>query len=534
MATTSLEACDDSYLRHDAMRPIIPYSPTLFSPPTIRLAANAKLDRSAFTKTINLAAAAVRDPRLLAQWRKKLDKNKELLTEAKVSGIQILPERDLPTVVDLLREAHQKEQDTIEDEGKKKDFVEPKPWSLKCLLLRPGVKADEQSTFGPTLKEGLESKVLLKVVPFDLHLDYLHWEWNDIVTSILPPELHVEIPHGYNSVGHVAHLNLREHHLPYRHLIGQILLDKGGSTIRTVINKTDEIGESSEFRTFTYEVLAGEDDLDVEVAKMGCLFKFNYGKTYWNSKLDGEHRRLVDMFKPGEVVVDVMAGIGPFSVPAARQRCLVWANDYNPDSVEYMRDAIKTNKVGYTLRPFNQDGRLFIPWTAKDVLRASKQEKEVTIPGKKPFRGSSKRPTPDTVIPIPPTISHFVMNLPASAPEFLGSFRGLYHGQEGLFAPHTEAKLPLLHVHCFATKQQYAATTLKDSDMPYKEILPRFSKQLGHEMKFGRKEGMRPDQFKDVKELEDDEMAVWDVREVSPKKSMYCVSFRLPADVAFA
>jgi tRNA (guanine37-N1)-methyltransferase len=38
-------------------------------------------------------------------------------------------------------------------------------------------------------------------------------------------------------VGHIAHLNLRDEQLPYKGLIGQVLLDKV-KTVKTVINKT--------------------------------------------------------------------------------------------------------------------------------------------------------------------------------------------------------------------------------------------------------------------------------------------------------
>lgn len=141
------------------------------------------------------------------------------------------------------------------------------------------------------------------------------------------------------------------------------------------------------------------------------------------------------------------------------------------------------------------------------------------VPSKQKFSRSDPnaiRPPP-TVIPIPPTISHFVMNLPASAIEFLPYYRGLYAGQEALFAPQTGSKLPMVHVHCFALKS--------DEDEPRIDICERVSKELGTTMRWdGGKQG----------DVDDGSVAVHHVRDVAPAKSMYCASFRLPAEIAFA
>lgn len=85
--------------------------------------------------------------------------------------------------------------------------------------------------------------------------------------------------------------------------------------------------------------------MNVEVSEENCLFRFDYSKVYWNSRLSTEHKRLVDIFRPGEAVCDVMAGVGPFAIPAGRKHVFVWANDLNPDSHACLADAIGRNKV---------------------------------------------------------------------------------------------------------------------------------------------------------------------------------------------
>ena len=45
-----------------------------------------------------------------------------------------------------------------------------------------------------------------------------------------------EVPSSFESIGHIAHLNIRDELLPYKHVIGQVIMDKNPS-ITTVVNK---------------------------------------------------------------------------------------------------------------------------------------------------------------------------------------------------------------------------------------------------------------------------------------------------------
>ena len=110
---------------------------------------------------------------------------------------------------------------------------------------------------------------------------------------------------------------------PYSRVIGRVLLDKN-PRLRVVVNKLASI--QNEFRVFKMEVVAGkEGDTVAEVVQHGCRFGLDYAKVYWNSRLEAEHARLVETeFRPGQVIVDAMAGRGPLCGPCGEVRRRVY------------------------------------------------------------------------------------------------------------------------------------------------------------------------------------------------------------------
>ncbi|RPA89251.1 guanine(37)-N1-methyltransferase [Choiromyces venosus 120613-1] len=438
----------------------------LFLPPINR--AMRILDPSFFQKTIPLTAAHILDGRNIPRVTRECAK-------------------------DLLRIPRLRSIITQKDEAGKE---------RKLLLMKPEVKHDDLSTVQPKTREYVEGKII-KLEPYTLHMKYENWNYEEIMNAILPENLD-EIPCAFTQAGHLAHLNLREQYLPYKHLIATVLLDKNPN-ISTVVNKIEDVGTGSVYRTFPMELLAGEDNTNVEVRESGCVLRFDFAKVYWNSRLGNEHERIFKQFKPGEAVADVMAGVGPFAIPAAKQRVFVYANDLNPESYKSLVENTKINKVSQFLTPQNLDGANFIR-SAIHALHARSQNPQtntvsIPVPVKR-----GQQPPPPTLVPVPPTFSHFVMNLPASATTFLGAFRGAYRGLEDVIAGQQEM-LPMIHVYTFH-KVPMTRSAARD-------ICADISRYLGH-----------PVAEADLENLEN-------VRLVAPNKTYYCVSFRLPAVVAF-
>jgi len=168
-------------------------------------------------------------------------------------------------------------------------------------------------------------------------LTVANWTPQDILKAILPDD--DETVAGFSIIGHIIHLNLKEQLLPYKSVIGQVLLLN--KNIRTVVNKSQTIDNT--FRNFAMDILAGDDDFLVSVKENGCSFNFDFSKVYWNPRLSSEHERIVKLLDANSLLLDACAGVGPFSVPAGR-KCRVLANDLNPESFKWLKENCEKDK----------------------------------------------------------------------------------------------------------------------------------------------------------------------------------------------
>jgi len=296
----------------------------------------------------------------------------------------------------------------LDSKGNKKEEVDP---LRKILLLNPKVSPnynslrqhlEEQNKLGDAFLHYLDIKED-RFLFCSVQVGYDHFNAETILKWILPDD--VGPVTGYSQCGHIIHLNLKDHHLPFKKLIGSVFIDKISSA-KTVVNKTSNI--SNVYRNFEFEVLAGDDNLETIVKESDCRFQLDFGKVYWNSRLSTEHDRVVSSLPLGCTVFDVFAGIGPFAIPAARNRkCQVYANDLNPESFKWLEHNVTLNtskkcRLSDHVKCFNLDGRDFL--------------KTVLIPHVIRVLQGLPSDAPEKMF--------VVMNLPALAIDFLDVFPG--------------------------------------------------------------------------------------------------------------
>jgi tRNA (guanine37-N1)-methyltransferase len=425
---------------------------------------------------------------------------------------------------------------------------------------RSGTRSSEAN--GAVTREWKESMF----TTYPLKLDYDDFGHDDVLRQLLPAS--IPVPKAFEATGHVLHLNLRDVHHPYKYLIGQVLREKIPG-IRVVVNKAANVG--GVFRTFEMEVLAAVPGCSLEtcVRENGCVFHVDMSRVYWNSRLETEHRRVIDAIRtlhgstqtgldadPRDVsriderkqmifadgseplrdssklplvtppvaagpnavphtaasmrlssgqkpvlVADAFAGIGPFAVPLAKHGFIVYANDINPDAVEYLDRNIRENRIPPgRCTACCMDARAFL----KKLLHSDR------LP-----------------------IQHIIMNLPAEAIHFLDAL-------VGSIAPANP--LPYIYCYCFAHGENAYEGIVDQINEVFDAALQRNSGKAAEEVNPTRHAGTdaapidrhskrpRVDSFQ--LDPDRDQLRVRCVRHVAPEKYMYCVEFRLPESLA--
>jgi tRNA (guanine37-N1)-methyltransferase len=172
----------------------------------------------------------------------------------------------------------------------------------------------------------------------------------------LPPHLLASLPRALDFVGDLAIIELPPELDPYRQRIGEAIL-KGNKKICTVLAKAGPVGGTYRLREFT--VIAGEARTETVHKEYGCLYYVDLAKAYYSPRLSFEHRRVASLVKDGETVIDLFAGVGPFSVQIAKshQKTTVYAVDMNPDAVKYLEKNIRVNRVTGKVHPILGDAR---------------------------------------------------------------------------------------------------------------------------------------------------------------------------------
>ena len=170
----------------------------------------------------------------------------------------------------------------------------------------------------------------------------------------IPDELRHLLPSSYDTIGAIAVVKMEEEVVPYAQQIGKAIIATQ-SAIKTVCMDS---GVVEQFRTRNIKIVAGDKTTETVHREYGLMFKMDLRKVFFSPRLATERENVARQVKPGEVVIDMFAGIGPFSIMIAKSHSpkMVYSIDMNPDAILYMKENIALNKVA-NVTPVEGDAR---------------------------------------------------------------------------------------------------------------------------------------------------------------------------------
>ncbi len=165
------------------------------------------------------------------------------------------------------------------------------------------------------------------------------------------------LPSGWQIVGDVIIITLNEELELRKKDIANALLSMYPGCSTVLLDR----GISGRMRKPQREIIAG-DKTETIHRENGCLFRLDAMQIMYSQGNLAERNRMSALGKD-EVVVDMFAGIGYFSIPMAvhSKPAKIFAIEINPVSSGYLRENIRLNRVENIIEPVEGDCALVAP-----------------------------------------------------------------------------------------------------------------------------------------------------------------------------
>jgi len=181
----------------------------------------------------------------------------------------------------------------------------------------------------------------------------------NLLSDKLPPHLLANLPHAIDFVGDIAVIGIPPELKEYRTILGHAILATN-RRLSTVLAKAGAV--SGEYRLREFETIAGIDKTATVHREYGCFFHVDLAKAYFSPRLSYEHNRVASQVEEDETVLDMFAGVGPFSVLIAKKHrnVHVYATEVNPEAFKLLKKNIVVNRVDTKITPLLGDVRQIV------------------------------------------------------------------------------------------------------------------------------------------------------------------------------
>ena len=180
------------------------------------------------------------------------------------------------------------------------------------------------------------------------------------------------LPRGFQTLGKVIILKLNPKILEKRVLIGKICLELFPNIKSIYINKGKIRGTFRE--PDKIEFITGINNPVIEHKEHDVIYRFDITKIMFSKGNINERKYLATLVKEGEILVDMFAGIGYFSLPIAKHSKVgkTYSIELNPESYKFLVENIKINHLENKITPINGDCREEVIKLSNSGIRADR------------------------------------------------------------------------------------------------------------------------------------------------------------------
>jgi|TARA_B100000959_G_scaffold8393_1_gene8460 tRNA (guanine37-N1)-methyltransferase len=162
-----------------------------------------------------------------------------------------------------------------------------------------------------------------------------------------------ELISAFDQIGEIIIVRIPDSLLSKKKIIGETLL-KEVKIAKSVFYQASDV--EGDFRTRKLEILAGEDNTKTEYKEFGCKFTVDVENAFFSPRLSTERERIANLIQDGEIITNMFAGVGMFSIMAAKKKkCTVFSLDINPMASKLCEKNIEQNKLAGNIISINGD-----------------------------------------------------------------------------------------------------------------------------------------------------------------------------------
>ena len=210
---------------------------------------------------------------------------------------------------------------------------------------------------------GISNQINFDIVSAEgiAEVNYKFHSIEEALVGELPKNILELVPKSYDIIGKIAIVEFDQLNtvndknvLSYKKKVAEALVSVNNS-VETVYEKKSEV--KGRYRLKELKIIYGDDNPETIHKENDCMFKLDVKITYFTPRLVFERKRVsFSSFKKQETVVDMFAGVGPFSIQIAKiNDAKIYAFDVNPSAYKYLIENIEINKMKGEVIAHNMD-----------------------------------------------------------------------------------------------------------------------------------------------------------------------------------